>query len=162
MGAVSRFFAILVMGAAAFCVVGIPSGMSIISSQIGGSQSVFSIVAPFVAIAVLTILIAMLAPTARIAWGRLCVLNGLASFALPFQGLLLSTLIGSLAITQLHNGTAGHSGAEVGAMLGAGAFGVALTSALAFVGFFLGMIFVVAGYFILRAAPRSTPLPVAR
>ena len=145
MSIVSRILAIVILGAVALCLIAFPMAMSITFAETKDPLPTF---APFLAVAVLTIFIVLWAPTARIAWGRLFVLNGLAAFALPLQGILYSALekLATLARTpaDLH----------LGATLGVGLFGTAITGALALVGFFMGVIFIVAGYFVLRGAPR--------
>ena len=71
---VSRILAIIIMGAIALGLVAFPIGMSKTSLGMGNSQSyALEISVPFLALAALTIFIALWAPTARIAWGRLCV-----------------------------------------------------------------------------------------
>jgi hypothetical protein len=154
MSIVSRILAIVIMGAVGLGLIAFPMGMSIQETvlQGNGSSSNLPIIAPFLAVALLTIVIALWAPTARIAWGRLCVVNGLAGFALPLQGVLFSMLFGSTMLA--HTTSATDPVVKAGARLGAGLAGAAITGALAFVGIFIGLIFIVAGYFVLRDAPR--------
>ena len=133
MSVVSRILAIIIMGAIALGLIAFPVGMLKTSLGMENPQSyALEISVPFLAVATLTIFIALWAPTARIAWGRLCVLNSLAAFALPLQGIIFSRLFGF------------HPGAAC----------AAITAGLAFIGFFAGVIFLVAGYFVLRGAPR--------
>ena len=85
--------------------------------------------------------------------GRLCVLNGLGGFALPLQGLLFSALFGSTTFAHTTSATTSPA-VQTGAKLGLGLAGAAITGALTFVGVFIGIIFIIAAYFVLRDAPR--------
>jgi hypothetical protein len=146
MGVVGRIVAIAVMGCVLFALIAIPIATAFAAASGSAALSAPAAFGPVGVVAALTMFVAVLAPTARIAWGRLFVLAGLAGFALPFQGLIVSAVVGSATITA----AGGHPGAAAGAALA----GVVLTSAAAFLGLFIGLIFVVAAYFTLRGAPR--------
>ncbi|WP_092180199.1 hypothetical protein [Pseudomonas sp. NFACC32-1] len=88
---------------------------------------------------ILALAIAVSAPTAGKAWRRLLVTSGIAAFMLPSAGIVFT---GShIAI----NGA--HSGSEtVGTAIG----GTLVSGFLGFVGFFLGVIFLIAGLLVGR------------
>ena len=72
MSIVGRILAIVIMGGIALGLIAYPMGVSILSANKDSSLStalIFAIVAPFAAVTVLTVVIAVWAPTARIAWG---------------------------------------------------------------------------------------------
>lgn len=79
------------------------------------------------------------APTIRRSFGRGFLLAGVSILALPLTTMLMSSKIASDAVT---NAPAGD---QAVAALGAGLGGVMLTGAAAFVGLFLGAIFVIIG-----------------
>jgi hypothetical protein len=82
-------------------------------------------------------------------------LNGLVSLGLPLAGIVFSALLGHHA-SQLAVSDAAKTGAKIGAGLG----GLIVSGMLGFVGFFLGAIFLVLAFAILRNAPRpSSPAP---
>jgi hypothetical protein len=156
MGFLNRISAILVMGAIAMAVGAYPVAVAMGVATVGTTDSSpLRILSPFLVVAAIVVVVAVLAQTARIAWGRLCVICGLAAFALPFDGIIFSVL--------LHNLVAAiePTAASTSAAVGAGAVGFVLTGLLGFLGFFLGMILVIAGYFILRGAPRGKRYGVA-
>lgn len=146
MGVLSRILAIVIMGAVFWVLVAVPISTALVaSSTVAGASAPASLV-PTVIVAAVAILVTVFAPTARIAWGRLFVLAGLAAFALPFQGVILSAIIGSVVTLGLGGNTAATAGVALG--------GALVTGIAAFFGFFLGLIFVVSAYFTLRGAPR--------
>ena len=154
MGAIGRILAIVVMGAVLLTVGAVPLAFSIAAAATPEAPpSMLGLTAPYLAVAGLTIYVAVAAPTARIAWGRLCVLAGLAGFALPLEGLLASSLMSAHIVG--HAGTAaGRAGEAVGAGLGM----AAISGVAAFIGIFIGLVFVVAGALTLHGAARPIRL----
>jgi hypothetical protein len=106
---------------------------------------IFEVLSPFLIVAVVAALIVIFAPTARHAWGRLALIDGLGCFALPFMAAAFSWIVGS----HVAHGAGANAGA---ATAGAGLAGVAMTGAAGFMGFFAGLILVAMAYFILRGA----------
>ena len=97
-----------------------------------------------------TIAVTVFAPTGQIAWGRLCLLNGVASLGLPLAGIVFSALLGHAV----------SGAAKAGAKIGVGLGGLIVPGVLGLVGSFLGAIFLVLAFAILRNAPRpSSPTP---
>jgi hypothetical protein len=142
MGIVSRIAAFAVMGALSYFLVGVQLAMLIVGfSSRFGFDAQWAAAGPVTAIAA-TLLIVVLARTPRGAWGGMLLFDGLACFALPIAGLIFSALLASDAKL------------DAAGKLGAGAAGALLTGALAFAGFFVGLILVIGAYFTLRAAPR--------
>lgn len=91
----------------------------------------------------------LFAPTIRRAFGRGFLLLGASLFALPLSTMLLS---GRVA----HETISAASEADQGmAALGAGLAGTAMTGAAAFIGFFLGAIFLVAGMILVLGGRRE-------
>lgn len=85
-----------------------------------------------------SIAIAIDAPSAGKAWRRLLLTCSVFSFLLPISGLIYTGAF------MAHNT---HGGAEaIGAVLGGGA----VTGVLAFIGFFLGIIFLILGLLVAR------------
>jgi hypothetical protein len=151
MGFVSRVLAVVVMGVALFFLTALPLTTAFVAASGPSGPSVVAAFAPVFGVSVVTIVVAVTAPTARIAWGRLFLFGGLAGFALPFQGALVSAAVGSA----IGAGASGAPGAAAGLVLG----GAVMTGVAAFFGLFVGLIFVVAAYFILRGAPRPLLRP---
>ncbi len=153
MGLIGRILAFFVMGTIGLLTVAMPIYIVAFTSQAAsGAQPsggvMFEVLSPFLIVAIVAALIVMFAPSARHAWGRLALIDGLACFALPFMAAALSWVVGSHV--------AQNAGANAGAAaVGAGVAGVAMTGAAGFVGFFAGLILVVMAYFILRGARRQ-------
>lgn len=145
----NRLSAMMVMGMFAYMLVGLQISV-LLAGVVEHGGAVYGFIGPLIAIAA-TLAIGFLAPTARIAWGRLSLMNGLAGFALPLSGFLFSALVGAQA---LRAGAAGGVGAQAGTALGVGVFGAMLTGFLAVIGFFAGVFFLVIAYFLLRR-PRA-------
>lgn len=95
----------------------------------------------FFAAWVVALVIAIYAPSPGKAWRRLLVMSGIAAFMLPLSGIIFT---GSHIATNL---AGAHSGAEkAGAAIG----GTLVSGFLGFVGFFLGVIFLVIGLLVGR------------
>jgi len=95
----------------------------------------------FFAAWVVALVIAIYAPGPGKAWRRLLVMSGIAAFMLPLSGIIFT---GSHLATNL---SGAHSGAEkAGAAIG----GTLVSGFLGFVGFFLGVIFLVIGLMVGR------------
>lgn len=95
----------------------------------------------FFAAWVVSLVIAIYAPRPGKAWRRLLVMSGIAAFMLPLSGIIFT---GSHLATNL---SGAHSGAEkAGAAIG----GTLVSGFLGFVGFFLGVIFLVIGLLVGR------------
>ncbi len=140
----------------------------------GGQAGMWAMLAAFVVVLVL----ALTARTGKKAWGRGNLLCGLLSFAVPLAGLVFSGVVGgniaelatsiqayellqpigitpesvlvfAQAISEAETG-AETAGAEIGAAIGAGLGGMMVTGTLIFIGFFLGLIFIIIAFFLLR------------
>ncbi|MBJ2346185.1 MULTISPECIES: hypothetical protein [Pseudomonas] len=95
----------------------------------------------FFVIWIIALVIAVSAPTAGKAWRRLLVTSGIAAFMLPLAGIVFT---GSHIATNI---SGAHSGAETaGAAIG----GTLVSGFLGFVGFFLGVIFLIVGLLVGR------------
>jgi hypothetical protein len=149
MGILGRLLAIVVMGAALLALVAVPISVFSAASALDHAPVFW----PFAAAVAVTIFIALASPTARIAWGRLCVVAGLAGFALPLEAFVGSIGLNAAIVGQ-HANQLSAPAAQAGAAIGAGLATVAVSGVAAFVGIFVGLIFVVAGFFTLRGAPR--------
>lgn len=103
----------------------------------GGIGDVRGAVAFFVCWAV-RLAMAVMAPTVGKAWRRLLVTSSIASFLLPLSGLVFT---GSYVASQTHSGAAA-AGAAIGGGLVSGALG--------FVGFLLGVVFLIIGLLVGR------------
>lgn len=148
MGAINRGLAFVILGALSIFLIAAPVEMIAFSG--GAIPPIWEAPAIVAAVVIVAALIAFRAPTARHAWGRLLLINGLACFALPFMGIVFTAVVGSHVAHTIQS-AGGDSGATV---LGTAAAGVALTGVLGFLGFFLGIILVIAAYFVLRGAAR--------
>ena len=139
---VHKIFAAVVMGLVGWIVIGLPITLVVVSLTAGPHPSPgWAFVGPAIAV-VVTIAMTALAPTARIAWGRLCLLNAMASLGLlPLAGTVFMLLLGHRA-SQLGVSDVAKAGAKIGAGLGGLTLGL--------VGFLLGAIFLVLGFAILR------------
>jgi hypothetical protein len=152
MGIIGRILAFLIMGTVGLLAIAMPIYIVAFTSQAtSGAQPtggvIFEVMSPFLIVAVVAAFIVMFAPTARHAWGRLALIDGLACFALPFMAAALSWVVGSHVVQ-----SAGTNVGAAAAGAGAGLAGVAMTGAAGFMGFFAGLILVVMAYFILRGA----------
>jgi hypothetical protein len=96
------------------------------SKPLGG----LDLLGPGIAVAA-TIAVTVFAPTGRIAWGRLCLLNGLASLGLPLASLVFSVLLGHHASRR-----AVPDAAKTGAKIGPGFGGIIAPWMLGLVGCF--------------------------
>jgi hypothetical protein len=153
MNVVSKILAIIVMSLIALFVVAFPINLIVNSFSPGPHPSTqFSTIAILVALAV-TILIALLSRSSRTAWGRLCLFNGLASLALPLAGIAFTAILGYHSVQNVPLQGASTSAAQAGTAIGVGLAGTAVSATLGFIGFFLGAIFLVLAYFLLRARP---------
>jgi len=101
---------------------------------------------PFLVVFVATFLIVKEAPTARQAWGRMALANGIACFALPFMALAFSAVLGAKIVP--HN-------AAASTVAGVTLAGVAMVGAAGVFGFFAGMILIVVAYFTLKSRPSA-------
>ena len=146
-------FAIVIMGAILFALVAFPISFAFSALSVSHAPAFTNVVLPFGIVAALTIWIATAAPTARIAWGRLFILAGLGGFALPLEGFVASLALNASTMAE-HSGQLNTPGAHAGAAIGAGVTTLAVSGVTAFVGIFVGLIFVVVGYFTLRDARR--------
>ena len=154
MNVLSKILAILVMGLIAALIVGFQINLVANSFTPGQHpQSESGATGILVAIAI-TLIIVVLSRSARTAWGRLCLFNGLASLALPLTGVAFTAIFGyqSVQSVPVHGATSA-AAAQAGTAIGVGLAGTAVSVTLGFVGFFLGAIFLVIAYFLLRAKP---------
>jgi len=152
MNLVSKILAALVMGFIGLLLVGIQINLLIMGDGDRGS-SVWGFVLPLGA----TLLIVFTARSARIAWGRLFLLNGLASLALPLVGMIWSAMGVKEIVKHTTFAAGGSYAAEAGVTAGAVLGGAMLTSAMAVVGFFLGAIFLAMAAFMLRGGAPAGP-----
>jgi hypothetical protein len=116
-------------------------GMAIGGGAGGGKAGAWAMLIGFGTV----LLSALMAQTGKRAWGRGSLICALLSFALPLSGFLLSRIVGAQAVGQAQT-----DAEQVGAAIGAGLGGMFLTGTLAVVGFFLGLIFLVMAFFLLR------------
>jgi len=107
---------------------------------------------------VLMLVLAMRAERGRYAWGRGFLICGLLCFALPIASIVYSGILGAQSITSSAN-DAQRAGAALGTVIGGGL----LATVSGVLGFFLGLIFLIVSYFLLRA-PRVSigPAPDAK
>jgi hypothetical protein len=145
MDAVSRALAIFVCGMIAFGVLSMPIGLSI-GALVGGKPGPSATLAIFAAYWLVVVAVAIAAPTSRTAWGRLFLLDGIASLALPLQGLIFSSIIGAAVVSEAK----GKGGVAAAAAIGP--MGDLLTGPLGFIGFFLGLVLIVCAYLTLHGA----------
>ena len=126
---VSKIFAAIVMGLVGWFVIGFPIMLVVLPSLAADpNPSVgWAFLGPGIAV-VATIAVTVFAPTGRIAWGRLCLLNGVVSLGLPLAGIAFSVLLGHHA-SQLAMSDAAKTGAKIGAGLG----GLIVSGTLGFV-----------------------------
>lgn len=103
----------------------------------------------------LAMVLAVGAPQARVAWGRGMLLSGLLCLALPLVTVAITVVLGSLTMEAAGSSDAARAGAALGAGLGGGI----MTVFTGIVGFFLGLIFLISAYFLLRS-PRTVFVPV--
>jgi hypothetical protein len=149
---VNKIFAAIVMGHVGWFVIGFPI-MLVVAPSLAADPNPsvgWIFLGPGVAV-VVTIAVTVFAPTGRIAWGRLCLLNGLGSLGLPLAGIVFSVQFGhrasQLAVSDV---------AKTGAKIGAGFGGMIEPGMLGFVGFFLASIFLVLAFTMLRNAQRPS------
>jgi hypothetical protein len=131
-----------VMGHVGWFIIGFPIMLMVAPLTADPSPSVgWAFLGPGIAV-VATIAVTVFAPTGQIAWGRLCLLNGLASsLGLPLACIVFKVLLG-------------HHASQPGAKIGPGLGGMHIVL-LGFAGFFLGAIFLVLAFAILRNAHRA-------
>lgn len=99
--------------------------------------------ATFIGVWIIGFVIALTAPRAGKSWRRLMLTSGLMSFMLPLSGIVFT---GSYIATKVDHTTA-HAAAETaGATIG----GALVSGALGFIGFFLGVIFIIIGLLVGR------------
>ena len=117
--------------------------LSMILVSIGGAGSppAGNTIGPtvFFLVWIASIVIALAAPRAAKAWRRLLLLSGIVSFLMPLAGVVFT---GSFLANQQTSSAAETAGAAVG--------GTLVTGALGFVGFFLGVVFVLSGLLVGR------------
>jgi hypothetical protein len=151
---VKKIFAAIVMGHVGWFVIGVPITLVVVPLTADPHPSVgWAFLGPGIAV-VATIAVTVFAPTSRIAWGRLCPLNGLASLGLPLAGIAFSVLLKHHA-SQLAVSDAAKTGTKISAGLG----GLNVSGMLGFVGFFMGAIFLVLAFAILRKAAHLSSTP---
>jgi hypothetical protein len=88
------------------------------------------------------------ASTLKRAAARACLTVGLESFALPVAGIVFSLIVSATFYP-----TSGTSEARAGAAMGAALGGGIVTIALGIFGFFFGLVFIVAAYFLGKTTP---------
>jgi hypothetical protein len=121
----------LILAILASMVVGI-AGASSPSTGSGGTLVFFIVWA-------IGIAVGLFAPRAGKAWRRLLILSGLMAFMLPLSGVIYT---GSYIAANTSQSGAATAGAAIGGTLVSGALG--------FIGFFLGVIFIVIGLLVGR------------
>jgi hypothetical protein len=151
---VNKIFAAIVMGHVGWFVIGFPIMLAVAASLAADPNPSLgrTFLGPGIAV-VTTVAVTVFAPTGRIAWGRLCLLNGLvSSLGLPLAGILFSVL--------LRHQPAVSDAAKTAAKISTGLGGMIESGMLGLVGFFLGAIFLLLAFAILRnARRRSLPGP---
>jgi hypothetical protein len=143
MGILGKILAIVVMGLIGCFVIGLPVNMIV-----SGGNSDTSAAPGVIAALIATLVLAVTASTARSAWSRLFLTNGLACLALPLVGIAWSVMVAPTMINKATFASGGSYAAEAGAQAGAVIGGAMLTGTMAFVGFFMGAIFLVLAFFI--------------
>lgn len=98
-------------------------------------------------VAIIGALLGVFAPTIRRAFGRGFLLLGASIFALPLSTLLLSGRVTSDMAAQ--------SGNDAATLAGAGIAATMMTGAAAFIGFFLGAIFLIIGLVLVLGGRRE-------
>lgn len=93
----------------------------------------------FLILMVAALVVALTAPRAAKAWRRLLLMSAILSFAIPLSGLIFT----GTAITQATRGE--NSVESAGAIVGTAIGGGMVTGALALLGLFMGLIFLVVG-----------------
>jgi len=142
----NKVLAALAMGLVGWFVIGLPITLMLVPSLRDPSVG-WAFLGPGIAV-VATIAVTVLAPTGRVAWGRLCFLNGIASVGLlPLAGTVFMLLLGHRA-SQLAMSDVAKAGWKLGAGLGALTLGLE--------GFLLGAIFLALAFAILRNAQRPS------
>jgi hypothetical protein len=148
----NKIVAFIVMGLIGWFVIGVPIMMLVLPGHVGDKDPPYGLIlaAPGIAI-VATLIVTILAPTGRIAWGRLCLMNGIVSLALPLVGMAFTVMVGHQmlqrdSITDVSSTTAAQAGVGIASIFVGGVMG--------FFGFFLGAIFLVLAYLFLKNAPR--------
>jgi hypothetical protein len=161
----NKILASIIMGIIVAILSSIVGGLAAGGGEDGGVVALWSALVGFLLIGVL----ALTAATGRYAWGRGMLLCGILSFAMPLASILFTIVFSVGHFKTVPTDTA----SQVGASLGAGLAGTAMTVFTGVIGFFLGLIFVVTSYFLLRAprvyatnfvpapgyAPQSYPPP---
>jgi hypothetical protein len=151
---VNKIFATIVMGLVGVFVIGFPIILAVVPSLNGDPNPLavvgWTFLGPGIAV-VATIAVTVFAPTGRIAWGRLCLLNGLASLGLSLAGIIVAMPLRHHA-SQL----AVSYSAETGVKIGSGLGGTIVSGMLGFMGFFSGAIFLLLAFAILRNARRRS------
>jgi hypothetical protein len=151
---VNKIFAAIVMGHVGWFVVGVPITLVVVPVTADPHPSVgWAFLGPGIAV-VATIAVTVFAPTSRIAWGRLCLLNGLGSLGLPLAGIAFSVLLKHHASQLAVSGAA-----ETGTKISAGLGGLNVSGLLGLLSFFLSPIFLVLAFAILRKAARPSSTP---
>jgi hypothetical protein len=91
---VKKIFAAIVMGHVGWFVIGFPIMLMVAPLIADPNPSVgWALLGPGIAV-VATIAVTVVAPTGRIAWGHLCLLNGLVRLGLPQAGIIFSVQFG--------------------------------------------------------------------
>ena len=143
MGFVNRILAFVVMGMVALFTIALP-----IIFAMAWPPSTFGVVWPFLAVAAFVALICILAPSGRIAWGSLALINGLAFFIHPFSRIYFGP---PSAIKYLIGPDPGSAGTT--SIVGS----ITTSESLGLYRFILGAIFIALAFFILRGASRCIP-----
>lgn len=122
----------LILAALSMFLVSIASAGSSQSSGTGGATV-------FLITWIIAFIVALTAPRAAKAWRRLFLLSGIVSFLMPLSGVVFTG-------SYLANKGATSAAETAGATLG----GTLVTGALGFVGFFLGVVFILIGLLVGR------------
>src|SRR5207248_6988703 len=121
MNTISKILAFLIMGLIALFVVAFPINLVTNSFTPGQHvQSQSGAIGLLIAFSI-TLLIVVVSRPARTAWGRLCLLNGLASLALPLAGIVFTAIYGYQSVQSVPlRGVANTSAAQAGTAIGVG------------------------------------------
>lgn len=148
---VGKIFAGIIMGILVAILASMVVGVGAGGGDGGGKSGVWAAVIGFL----LMMFLAVRAQRGRYAWGRGMLLCGLLCFAMPLATVLFTAIVGAGQV-----GAATSDGGRAGAALGTAVAGTALTVVTGVVGFFLGAIFFVISYFLLRGGSNSAPAAV--
>ena len=139
---ITRILALLVMGFIGLFTIAFPITTLTAAGSKDGSG------ATGIVIALLLTAIIVFTGRARSVWSRLCLVNGLAGFALPLVAIAASVMVAPKVVNSASFAAGGTYASDAGATAGAVLGGALVTGAAAFIGFFVGAIFLALAFFL--------------